>query len=258
MFRWKIKQCRRTESNQKWGNYTNYLGWSETSTLIRWHLNRNFSTVKEQAKQIPREEATSGTALPLRGNGVGAWVQYLINSKEQLWLEGGKGEMIMKLERCWRPDDERAELSGSPRNLCVPPKRPASDFPQHPNSPLHCLPQDHQESSHRTPFPYHTCPYKKTKTHSLGSIPHMVIHIMFSDLTCYFPPSPFKILLLSPLKLESIANKTSCTLSLICECSLHLTQTKTWISWNDTFFPVILWNVAALSYQLPASYWTLK
>lgn len=187
MSRWKIKQCRRTESNQKWGNYTNYLGWSETSTLIRWHLNRNLSTVKEQAKQIPREEATSGTALPLRGNGVGAWVQYLINSKEQLWLEGGKGEMIMKLERCWRPDDERAELSGSPRNLCVPPKRPASDFPQHPNSPLHCLPQDHQESSHRTPFPYHTCPYKKTKTHSLGSTPHMVIHIMFSDLTCYFP-----------------------------------------------------------------------
>lgn len=75
----------------------------------------------------------------------------------------------------------------------------------------------------------------------------MVIHVMFSDLTCYFPPSPFKILLLCPLKLKSIANKMSCTLSLICECSLHLAQTKTWISRNDTFFPVVLWNVAALS-----------
>lgn len=139
MFRWQIKQCRGTESNQKWGNYTSYLGWSETPTLI-WHLNRDLSTVKEQAKQIPREEATSGTALPLRGNGVGAWVQYLINSKEQLRLEGGKGEMIMKLERCWGQMMKELSYVGVPEICaCLQSARPLTFLSIHTHPCTVCL-----------------------------------------------------------------------------------------------------------------------
>lgn len=90
-------------------------------------MNRNLSKIKEQTKQILQKkiDKAAGTALPLRGNEVGACVQYLINSKQPLWLERRKGKMIMKLERCWGPNDGGAELSGSPRSLYMPSNRRA-------------------------------------------------------------------------------------------------------------------------------------
>lgn len=45
-----------------------------------------------------------------KGNEVWARIQYLRNSKELLELEGRKGKVIMKLERCWTLDDEGPEI----------------------------------------------------------------------------------------------------------------------------------------------------
>lgn len=87
-------------------------------------MNRNLNKVKERAKHILGKSRSDSGNGKCRGNGVAAGMQYLRNSKELLWLKGGKGKMIMRLERSWRPDDRGPELGGSPRNLCMPSKSP--------------------------------------------------------------------------------------------------------------------------------------